>query len=281
MLADSEQAPSRRDHHSTAALVKGILRQRELLRELVRRDLHEAYAGSVLARSWALLHPILLIALYLYVFGFVFSTRVGGYLPEAPDFAVFMLSGLACWLTVQAALGKATNSLLASSNLVKQVVFPIELLPVRSVIAAQLPVLIGLFLVIIYSFIRFQILSPLIPLALYVLAAQAVLLVGLTLFLSALTVFIRDVKDIVTFFAAFGVFLTPIIYLPGTVPVGFEMVLFLNPLSHAIWCLQDIFFFQSIQHPWSWLLLGFFAVLFFWVGARFFQRTRDSFGDAL
>jgi lipopolysaccharide transport system permease protein len=281
MVVDSRQAPSRRDHHSTTAFVKGVLRKRELLRELVRRDLHEAYAGSVLARSWAVLHPILLIALYLYVFGFVFTTRVGGHLPEAPDFAVFMLSGLACWLTVQAALGKATNSLLASSNLVKQVVFPIELLPIRSVIAAHLPVLIGLSLVIVYSLIRFQILSPLIPLALYVLAAQAVLLAGLTLFLSALTVFVRDVKDIVTFFAAFGVFLTPIIYLPGTVPAGFNMVLLLNPLSHAIWCLQDIFFFRSIQHPWSWLLLGLFAIVFFWGGARFFQRTRDSFGDAL
>jgi lipopolysaccharide transport system permease protein len=258
-----------------------IVQRRALLWELVRRDLSEAYAGSMLAGFWAILHPVFLISLYLFVFGFVFTARLGAELPEAPDFAVYMLTGLSCWLAMQGALARSTTSLLASSNLVKQVVFPIELLPIRSVISAQLPLLIGIVVVTVYSLVRFGFVSPLLPLVIYVVAAQLVMMTGIALFCSALTVFVKDVKDFVTFFTAFGVFLLPIIYLPGTLPSAFEWVLVFNPLSHAIWCLQDIFFFQAVMHPWSWLALGVLAVGSLWFGARFFERTRMNFGDAL
>lgn len=280
----SDQA-SRRDlggeNAGLPTLFARLWRHRELLRELVSRDLSEAYAGSMLARAWAVLHPLLLICLYLFVFGYVFTARVGGDLPSEPDFAVFMLSGLACWLTIQSALGKATSSLVAASNLVKQVVFPLELLPIRSVVAAQLPLLIGLAGVTIYSLLRFGMISPLLPLVIYVVVAQGVLLTGLTLFLSAMTVFVRDTRDLVQFFTAFGIFLLPVIYLPGSLPAAFEIVLWVNPLSHAIWCLQDIFFFQSFRHPSSWLILGVVAPLALWFGWRFFERTRANFGDVL
>jgi lipopolysaccharide transport system permease protein len=258
-----------------------LWRHRNLLQELVKRDLSESYAGSMLARAWAVLHPLLLIGLYLFVFGYIFTARVGSDLPAAPDFAVFMLSGLACWLTVQNALAKSTSSLLASANLVKQVVFPIELLPLRSVLSAQAPLLIGVVVVTVYSLIRFGFVSPLLPLVIYVVAAQTALLAGLALFLSAMTVFVRDTRDIVQFFTAFGVFLLPVIYLPGALPGWFAWLLWLNPLSHAIWCLQDIFFFRSFQHPVSWLALGALSLLSLWLGWRFFQRTRHNFGDVL
>ncbi len=273
------KAPSQ--PYGIVLLSRRIWKQRELLRELVRRELDENYAGSMLARSWAILHPLLLIALYLFVFGYVFTTRIGADLPTVPDFAVFMLAGLACWLTVQSALGKATSSLIAASNLVKQVVFPLELLPVRSVIAGHLPLLIGIVGVTLYSLLRFGIVSPLLPLVIYVVAAQAMLLVGITLFLSAMAVFVRDTRDVVQFFTAFGVFLVPVIYIPGSLPRAFEILLWLNPLSHAIWCFQDIFFFQSFRHPWSWLLVGVMAPLALAAGWRFFERTRPNFGDVL
>lgn len=266
---------------SLRVLAFRLWRHRELLRELVRRDLSEAYAGSVLAKSWALLHPLLLIALYLFVFGYVFVARLGAELPAVPDFAVFMLAGLSAWLTVQAALAKATGSLVAASNLVKQVVFPLELLPIRSVIAAQLPLMIGLLCLTLYSLVRFGLLSPLLPLLLYVIPALALLLTGLSLLLSAMNVFIRDTRDFVQFFLAFGIFLSPVIYTPGSLPPRFEIALWFNPLSHAIWCLQDIFFFQSFKHPVSWLLLGPLAVVALWLGWRFFQKTRANFGDVL
>lgn len=258
-----------------------LWRHRELLRELVSRELSDAYAGSVLAKAWAVLHPLLLIGLYLFVFGYVFVARVGANLPTAPDFAVFMLSGLTCWLTVQSALGKATSSLVASTNLVKQVVFPFELLPIRAVIAAHIPLMIGLCIILIYSLVRFGIVSPLLPLIVPVMLAQLMLLCGVALFLSALAVYIKDTRDLVQFFTAFGIFLMPVIYLPGALPSWFDIVLYINPFSYAVWCLQDIFFFRTIAHPAAWIILALMAPVVLFLGFRFFERTRGGFGDAL
>ena len=258
-----------------------ILGNRELLRELVRRDLEESYAGSMLSRFWAFAHPLLTILLYLFVFGYVFTARVGANLPDAPDYAVFMLAGLTYWMSAQAALSKTTSALTSASNLVKQVVFPIELLPVRSVLAAQLPLLIGLAGVVLYALLRFGMVSPLLPLVVYVFAAQLAMLVGAGLFLSALTVFVRDTRDIVQFFLTFGVFLVPVIYLPGALPEWFASVLYANPFSYPVWCFQDIFFFQSFAHPVAWPVVGVLGALALWGGVTFFARTRGNFGDVL
>jgi lipopolysaccharide transport system permease protein len=261
--------------------LKRYWKHRELLAELVRRDVNEAYKGSMLASFWAVLHPILLCGLYLFVFGFVFVARLGVELPKEPDFAVMLLCGLASWLAVQAALTKSASSLVASSNLVKQVVFPVELLPARSALAAQLPLLIGIGLVALYSLVRFGVISPMLPLVLYVVAAQVLMLIGFALFASVLTVFLRDVRDVVLFFTSFGLFLAPVIYVPGSLPLWFNYVLYANPFSYAIWCLQDIFYFQSFHHSWAWLIVGILAVTIFDLGCRFFERTRHNLGDAL
>jgi lipopolysaccharide transport system permease protein len=262
-------------------LFSRLWRSRELLRELVRRDLEEAYAGSALARLWAFIHPMLLIGLYLFVFGYVFTTRLGADLPQVPDYAVYLLAGLAPWLTIQSALARGTNAIVVGTNLVKQVVFPVELLPIRSVLAAQIPLLVGLVLLPIYSAVAFRLVSPLLLLAVYPVLTQLMLLCGTALFLSALTAFLKDTRDIVQFFSSFGVFLVPVLYLPGALPGWFEAALHLNPFSYAIWCLQDVFFFQEFRHPWAWPMAGLLGVTALQLGYAFFQRTRGSFGDVL
>jgi homopolymeric O-antigen transport system permease protein len=267
------------------AVVVGLLwrlwQHRDLLRELVRRDLHEAYAGSVLSQAWAVLHPLLLVSLYGFVFGYVFTSQAGTDMPAEPDFAVFMLVGLATWMTVQAAPAKAANSLVASANLVKQVVFPIELLPVRSVLAAHVPLLIGIAAVVAYSAARFWMVSPLLPLAIYAIVAQLMLLTGVGLFLSALTVYVRDTRDVVQVWSTVGIFLLPIIYPPGSLPHWFTLILYANPFSYGIWCLQDVFFFGDFRHPFAWLMIGLLGLGALCFGYAFFERTRENFGDAL
>lgn len=261
--------------------LRRVWQRRELLRELVRREMQEAYAGSVLARVWAVLHPALLIGLYLFVFGYVFQARTGREVPPGADFAMLALPGLACWLAVQAAMARAAASLVGAANLVKQVVFPIELLPIRSVLGAQLPLLVGLAVVLAYGLLRHQSVPALLPLVAYVLAAQVALLSGLALVLAALTVFLRDLRDIVQFLLTIGLFLTPAIYMPGSLPAWFEALLWLNPFSHAVWCLQDIFYFRAIAHPLSWILLGLLGAGALWAGARLFEAARPRFGDVL
>ncbi|PZO75755.1 MAG: ABC transporter [Mesorhizobium amorphae] len=269
------------DSAPVTTLLRRLWRHRDLLRELTARDLSEAYAGSMLSRLWAVLHPLLLIGVYVFVFGYVFTARLGADLPAEPDFAVFILAGLGLWLSIQAALAKSASALVGSANLVKQVVFPIELLPVRSVLAAQLPFLVSTVVVVLYSGLRFGMVSPLLPLVIYVAFWTLVLLVGLALILAPLTVFLRDTRDVVQVVSSFGVFLLPVIYLPGSLPPWFETLLHLNPFSYPVWCMQDALFFQGFEHPFAWLVLPVLALLALWAGLRFFERTRHNLGDVL
>jgi lipopolysaccharide transport system permease protein len=258
-----------------------LWRHRDLLMELVRRDLQEAYAGSVLARAWAVLHPLLLVCIYGYVFGYVFTTQLGTDMLQEPDFAVFMLIGLATWLTIQPALAKSANSLVVSANLVKQVVFPIELLPVRSVLGSQVTMLVGMGAVVGYSAVRFHMVSPLLVLAIYPVVAQLMLLTGVGLLLAALTVFVRDTRDMVQVLSFIGIFLLPVIYPPGSLSHWFSCLLYANPFSYGIWCLQDVFFFANFRHPVAWVVIGPLGLGALYIGCAFFERTRENFGDVL
>ncbi len=261
--------------------LRRIWLRRELLDELVRRELQDAYAGSVLARAWSVLHPLLMTLLYLFIFGYVFQARGVLPFPAGTDFAVFVLPGLACWLTVQAAISRASTSLTSARNLVKQVVFPIELLPIRAVLGAQLPMLIGIGFVLVYALLRHGEVSPLLPLLVPAWLALLALLAGCGLLIAVATAFLRDIRDIVQFVLAIGLFLTPTLYLPGAIPVWFEALLWLNPFSHAVWVLQDIVFFQAIRHPFSWLLLPAFGLAALWLGARVYAVGQPRFGDVL
>jgi lipopolysaccharide transport system permease protein len=263
------------------SLLRTISARRALLEQLIVRDLQDAYAGSALNRWWAVLHPLLIIGLYTFVFGFVFQQRMGASAPSAGDYVIFMLPGLSAWLTISAALGKSASSLVASANMVKQVVFPIELLPVRSVVAAHVPMLLGIVVVGIYGAVRFGSISPLLPLVIPVILLQAIMLVGIGLFLSAMTVFVKDVRDIVTMFASAGLFVTPVLYSPSIIPAWFDSAMFYNPFSYAVWCMQDIFFHQRITRPGAWIALIAAAFLAFWAGEAFFKRTRPYLGDVL
>jgi lipopolysaccharide transport system permease protein len=263
------------------SIFRVLLARSALLKQLVLRDVQDAYMGSMLSRWWALLHPLLIVGLYLLVFGFVFQQRLGPNAPSAGDFAIYMLPGLCVWLTISAALSRSASSLVAASNLVKQVVFPIELLPTKSVIASFIPALVGILVVIGYALFRLGTISPLLPLVIPILLLQGIMLIGLGLLLSALTVFVRDVRDIVQMFTSAGIFLTPILFAPGVVPAWFESIMFYNPFSYVVWCLQDVFYHQAITRPDAWIALLASSLIALWVGETFFRRVRAHFGDAL
>ncbi|WP_420561194.1 ABC transporter permease [Tepidicaulis sp.] len=263
--------------------VKSLFRNKSLLWELVLRDVQESYRGSALSAAWAVLHPCVVIGVYIVVFGALAGKRLnldalGG---EGLDFTAYMLSGLVAWLAISQALVKGTSALLANSNLVKQVVFPIEALVAKSNFSALLVQLVGYFVLAAYIFVQFGEISPLLPLLPLVISLQVLMLLGLTYLLSALSVFIRDVREVVQMFATFGIFLLPIVYLPEWLPDWSLAVLYSNPLSYLIWCYQDIFFYQQIIHPVAWVALPLFSAGFFLVGAVIFQHTKQNFGDVL
>ncbi|MGH9960469.1 MAG: ABC transporter permease, partial [Pyrinomonadaceae bacterium] len=161
------------------------------------------------------------------------------------------------------------------------VVFPIEVLPIKIVIASFIPEAVGLIVLIGYVLVQYGSLPPSYFLLPVVLVLQALAMLGVAMMFSAAGVFLRDLKDFVQLFAAAGIYLMPVVYLPQWVPGPFRPILYLNPFSYMAWCFQDVLYFGRIEHPWAWLLFGLGSLFVFVSGYRVFRNLKPQLGNVL
>lgn len=258
-----------------------LVRQRRLIWAMAKREVSDRYAGQMLGAVWAVAHPLLVMAVYLFVFGYVFKTRIGGTRELPLDYTTYLLAGLVPWLSIQEALNKAPVSVTSNSSLVKQVVFPLEVLPIKGVLASLLPQAVSLTVLVIYVIATYGGLHAtylLLPLVVLIQVGQ---MCGLSLLLSAIGVYLRDLKDIIQVVLLLGMYLLPIFYLPSMVPAMFRPLLYLNPFSYIVWCYQDVCYFGRIEHPWAWVVASALAVIFAVTGWVVFRRLKPMFGNVL
>jgi len=261
--------------------IAAVWSRRSLLKELTRREISEQYVGQVLGFAWAIAHPLFLMALFVFIFGYVFGAKVGGDGRIPQDYAVYILSGLLPWLGLQQIMSRACSSLTGHANLVKQVIFPVEILPIKTVLAGYVTQGISLLALLFYYGISYG-LPPATAILLPVLIVfQLFAMIGIAYFLSALTVFVRDLKDIVQVFSIWGVYLAPIVYMPLWLPEAVRPVLYLNPVSYMVWCYQDVLYYGRIEHPWAWVVFGVGSAFLYASGYRTFRRLKRFFGERL
>lgn len=271
----------RAPHMSLLALIH---RQRSLLWELLKREIGERYAGSALGWMWVLTHQLFLVALYALVFAYIFPSRIDVSAQMPRDYVTYILAGLVPWLAVSETLSRSPVIFIGSASLVKQVVFPIELLPVRTSLAAMTSQFVALLLLVGWMIVRGGSVPWTIVLIPVLLALQLVMLVGLSLLIASITVYLRDTKELVQLFVTAGLFMVPVLYLPewlDRVWPGIRVLLYLNPFSYLVWCSQDLLFFGRIEHPFAWVVLTLLSVASFAFGTAVFRRLRIGFGDRL
>lgn len=254
---------------------------RQLTWEMTRREIADRYTGQAFGALWAIGHPLFLIAIYLFVFVVVFRIKIGGTVEMPLDYSTYLLSGLIPWLAFNEAMNKSTTAIVSHANLVKQIVFPIEILPVKGVLAAFLGqiVMTSILLAYVLATHRGLFWTHLLLPVLFV--AQIAAMIGVCYILSAIGVYFRDLKEIVQLFGIVGVFILPVFYLPEQVPGLFRPILYVNPFSYMAWCYQDALYFGRFEHPWAWGVFGAFAIATFTVGFRLFKRLSRMFGNVL
>jgi len=249
--------------------------------EMSKRELTDRYIGQALGRSWSFIHPLILMGIYVFVFAFIFKQKMGGTRDFPLDYTAYVLTGLTCWLNIQESLTRGATSVTSKSELVKQVVFPTEVLPIKAAVASVFSMSVTLLILLSYTTIQFGFhIAPIILGPLIVLL-QTLFLTGVALLLSSLSVFIRDMKDLVQVFCFAGVYLIPAFYLPNWIPGLFKPLLYVNPFSHLVWCFHDAFFYRRIEHPISWLVVIVIALSMFVIGYRVFIRLSSTFGSFL
>jgi lipopolysaccharide transport system permease protein len=251
--------------------------------QLVRREVLARYRGSVFGVLWSFLTPLLLLAIYTFVFGVVFQARWPGLRTEGGlgEFALVLFCGLIVLNLFAECVSRAPGLVVGSPTYVKRVVFPLEVLPVVTLgsalvtAGASLAVLLAVRVAVEGALPWTVLLAPL------VLAPVLLLTLGAAWFLASLGVFVRDVNYLVLLLVQVLVFVTPIFYPLEAVPEGLRPVLALNPLHPVVDDLRRVVLWGRLP-DWPRLALS-FAVggAATMLGHAWFMRTRRAFADVI
>lgn len=269
--------------HSMRELLGSLWTNRRLLVALARRDISDEHVSQGGAAAWSIIHPAIMIIVYFLVFTFVFPTRVTPPPGTLTDAVVYLLAGIIPWITLSHVMGRSLVSVVGNASIVKQMVFPLEFLPLKALAGPLLSGAILLTMLVAYSVYitdGASLAAYLIGLPILIVLTLA-FLAGLALMLACIQVFVRDSREIVNIFLTAGLFIHPILYLPSAIPAVVKPFLYASPFTYLLFCWQDVLFYCAIQRPFAWLATLIFAVTFLIVGARLFIVSKPHFGDFL
>jgi len=258
------------------------LRYRALLWQFSRREVLGRYRGSLLGLGWAFLLPLVMLSAYTFVFSGVFRLRWPGTdETDAMAFALRLFSGLIVFQLVADVLSRAPSLVTAQPNLVKKVVFPLELLSFVSVGAAVFHFSASIAMLLVAVLLIEQHLPVTALLAPLAILPLLPLLLGLSLLLAALGVFVRDIATIVGAGVSVLLFLSPVFYSLESLAPRWQFWMRLNPLTPAIEDLRRTLF-SGLPPLWSdwWLALA-LGLIVAAGGAWAFARMRGGFADVL
>ena len=261
------------------SFVNMLYTRRELIGEMVRRHLRDEHMGQTIGALWAYGQPLILMFMYAVLFAYVFPARYGGKV-SVSDYSSCIIAGIVPWLAFQQLLFRASGILVNQANLVKQIVFPTEVLPVKSALASALPYSVALVFALLFSAWHHDLswLTLTIP---WLILCQLIAMIGTAFLLAAVGVFMRDLKEFIQIFTSVNLFAQPILFNPFVHIPYLSTLFYFNPFTYMTWCWQDALFKPAPFHHSAWIMfpLCSFGILAF--GYWVFESTRHSFGDAL
>lgn len=221
-------------------MIRDLVRYRELIRNLVLKDLTLKYRGSILGVAWSLAHPALLLAVYTLAFRNVLKVPV-------PHYPFFLLAALLPWNFFAAAASAATGAIVFNGSLLRKAAFPREALPIASVLFlfAQLLLALAVFLPVMV-FVGGPGLGWTAMLLLPLLLLHVLFTIGVALFLAALTTAWRDVAHFTEVALVLVFWLTPIVYPADMVPGTWRHALALSPPAAFASAYQDVLFWGRV-----------------------------------
>lgn len=269
------------NYYSPMAPLHTAWTHRNLIWSLTWHSVASRYRTSWFGLLWPVLQPVLLIGVFTFVFGYIMPLRWVAEQNGQVGFPLFLYSGLVVFTLFADVANRAPNLVMENVNLVKKVVFPLEILPLVSVCSAVLYFLVNLVVLLVFvalssvslSLSVFSILVMLVPFVLF--------LAGLSWLLAGLAVYVRDVLHLIGLLVSAMMFLSPVFYPLQSAPEAAQAVMGFNPLSLAIEFLRgavlgtDTSTLPSIG--WLWLLGG----ASFYLGHLWFLRVREGFADVL
>ena len=267
-------------------VIPDLIRARELLRDLVWKDLRARYRYAMMGFLWAVIEPLMFMALLAFVFSFMLADRASLTQSTQP-FPVLLLCGLIFWQYFSTALNSAAHSVVDHKNLVKKVYFPREVIPLAVCCVPLVNLAIGFILLLLLHLIlggAVSVVTLCIPL-LFIL--QFVLTLGLALIFACGHALFRDVGNLISVGMMFGFYASPVIYPvdliahSSKIPHGLYLAYMANPMAGLITAYRQILFEVRIP-DWNLLIWpAVCAVGCFTIGLVLFRRTAPTMADYL
>lgn len=258
-----------------------LFQNRHLIWKLAKNDFKKRYAGSYLGAVWAMVQPVVTVAMYYVVFGLIFpNQRESGEVP----FVLFLTAGLVPWFFFNEALNSGTNALLEYNYLVKKVVFKISILPIIKIIAATFihAFFVCVLLLVAAGYGYYPTIYTI--QVVYYSFCLFIFVLALCYSTCAIVVFFRDLSQIINIALQIGMWATPILWDINSIKTGWVVTLLkINPLVYVVNG------YRSAIYEREWFFQDFFSTMYFWivtvvlfgVGALIFKRLKVHFADVL
>lgn len=256
--------------------------QRQLFFKLWQRDFNDRYRGSYLGILWSLLMPLSSLLVFTLFFGVIFKVRWAGWGDTSLlDLGLILFVGLALYNFFAECLNRAPSLIIAHRNYVKSVVFPLEMLPAMLVTSAAQGLAASLFVIICLQAIFDDSINWMVFLLPITILPLLLLVFGLSAFLAALGVYIRDVQQLIVPLVQLLMFLSPIFYPLSALPDILQSWMHFNPLAIAIEQTRGILLFALLPEWGAYFISLGSSILSAMFGLYWFSSTRKGFADVL
>ena len=253
---------------------KELYNYRELLKTNVKKEIRGKYKGSWLGIIWTFLNPLLMLAVYAFVFPYILRVDVENY-------TIFMIVALIPWNFFTTAVISGTSCININGMILKKVYFPREIIPLSVTISQTVNFLITcliMFIFILCSGVGFSIHFLLFPVLVLI---QFVLTLGINFILSSVTVFIHDIAHFVQIAMTLGFYATPVVYLSSMLPAKFQWAMHVNPMAVLVEAYRAVLYNHTMPDmTWVgiWAVLSVIILVF---GYLLFKKLEKSFVEEL
>ena len=259
---------------------RNLVERRALLVQLVRRDFQQRYVGSVAGWLWGVVHPLVLLLSWVFVFQICLKVTLP---PNSitQNYTMYLFCGILPWLLFQETVLRSAPSMVEHANLITRTVFPAEVVPVSIFLSSLIHHLIALAIVIIATGVVLKTISPMILLLPVYMLFVGLLAVGVGWFVSSLQVYLRDTAQVLSVVMTLWFWITPIMINEEQVPQAFRPLVFWNPMSWVVRAYRE----RLLSGAWPSLtelgVLAAYSITVFAAGGLFFRHLKRGFADVL
>ncbi len=249
-----------------------------LLWRMVERDLRSKYVGSLIGIFWTVIHPLLLLLIFTFIFAIVFQAKFGAEKGVGIS-ALYILCGLIPWLGFQEGLIRAGSYLIEHRNLISRVKFPVGILPAVPVLSGLCGQVIGFLVLILWAGFKGKLSFLGLVLVFVWILVQLGFGLGLGYLISGLSVWVRDIIQLVPVLLLVWMYATPIFYPANMVPAKFQIFIWLNPMAHLVEGYRRLLLEKSLPELKSVVFLTAMMAVSLVLGFWIFNRLKKGFAD--